>query len=395
MRTYFVIVTRFRNYRSLIQISSSPRSEQPSPVPLVRRAVMTSALEEPAKSLAPFIKRTPYANPLWPIHLFFNKKFTVHRFLGLVYLVQYLVAWRMYLTDYEGFAKSPLIWALPLNGVVQALSATYYFSFLPKKADPGYYSDRSALSYDFVKENIFFSSILLWQWVYYCPTFYGPLTTGRVLTVVEHAFVFLPYFFRDLVPKTSFRASMKSDTNKTEGNAYFFFIVTHVTKLFYLWAKWYIGFFFNYLRYLNLVNDNQRREMYRLLLFSAFATTVSMFLHTLKFKGYMGPRTAFLTYMASYLATFYSIVRLYTLFLGQTPLVGITLVAMLLNRFGHLLAGKRYLAMLGGERAPLLGQAWQLVTMGLLLGVRSGYFGMEMLSRVLIATVCAFGAWVF
>ena len=109
----------------------------------------------------------------------------------------------------------------------------------------------------------------------------------------------------------------------------------------------------------------------------------------------MGPRTAFLTYMASYLATFYSIVRLYTLFLGQTPLVGITLVAMLLNRFGHLLAGKRYLAMLGGERAPLLGQAWQLVTMGLLLGVRSGYFGMEMLSRVLIATVCAFGAWVF
>ena len=79
---------------------------------------------------------------------------------------------------------------------------------------------------------------------------------------------------------------------------------------------------------------------------------------------------------------------------GGAPVIN-TLVAMLLNRFGHLLAGKRYLAMLGGERAPLLGQAWQLVTLGLLLGVRSGYFGMEMLSRVLIATVCAFGAWVF
>ena len=184
---------------------------------MVRRTVMKSALEEPAKSLAPFIKRTPYANPLWPIHLFFNKKFTAHRSLGLVYLVQYLEAWRMYLTDYEGFAKSPLIWALPLNGVVQALSATYYFSFLPKKADPGYYSDRSALSYDFVKENIFFSSILLWQWVYYCPTWDGPLTTDRVLTVVEHAFVCLPSFFGTRSRKKYGRNTPSSSSHTSPG----------------------------------------------------------------------------------------------------------------------------------------------------------------------------------
>ena len=58
------------------------------------------------------------------------------------------------------------------------------------------------------------------------------------------------------------------------------------------------SFFFNYLRYLDLVSHEERREMYMLLLFSAFATTISMFLHTLKFRGYIGPKTSFLIYMA-------------------------------------------------------------------------------------------------
>jgi hypothetical protein len=40
-------------------------------------------------------------------------------------------------------------------------------------------------------------------------------------------------------------------------------------------------------------NPSHEKEMYRLLLFSCFATTISMFLHTLKFKGYIGPKTSF------------------------------------------------------------------------------------------------------
>lgn len=131
-----------------------------------------------------------------------------------------------------------------------------------------------------------------------------------------------------------------------------------------MWAKWYIGFFFNYLRYLDLVDYAQRREMYCLLLFSAFATTISMFLHTLKFKGYIGPKAAFLIYMASYLATFYSIVMLRGLFFAHPLLVGITAVAMALNRWGHVLAGK--------EHRDVPGHVWQVLTMALLYGVRSG-----------------------
>jgi len=121
-----------------------------------------------------FERESPYEDPIWPIHLFFNEKFSVHRILGLLYLVQYVAAWHLYVTDYAAFSSSSLLWTLPLNGLAQSLTATYYFSFLPKKDDPGYYSDKSALSYDFVKENIFYASVLLWQWVYYADAFYGP-----------------------------------------------------------------------------------------------------------------------------------------------------------------------------------------------------------------------------
>jgi hypothetical protein len=222
-------------------------------------ATAAAAAAEPA---APFVlveRESPYAeHPLtWPYHLFFNEKFSVHRVLGLLYLVQYALAWRLYAASGPGaagpFAKSALLWTLPLNGVVQSLTATYYFSFLPRKSDPGYYSDKSALSYDFVKENIFYSSILCWQWLYMnarigfrvgdAPA--AQPTLAFVLAAAEHMWVFLPYvLFRNLVPKTSFRDSLKNDRNKSAGNAFFFHVATLITKFFYVWAKWYIGFFF-------------------------------------------------------------------------------------------------------------------------------------------------------
>ena len=105
-------------------------------------------------------------------NLFVNSKFSVHRIFGLLYLIQWFSALFLYWYNYNYFINSILIWSLPLNGIVQSLSATYYFSFLPRKADPGYYSDKSALSYDFVKENIFFAVILGFQWLYYSNDFY-------------------------------------------------------------------------------------------------------------------------------------------------------------------------------------------------------------------------------
>lgn len=265
----------------------------------------------------------------WTLYtLFVHPKFAVHRVFGAIYLVQWFAALYFYFADYQWFKSSNLIWALPLNGVIQSLTATYYFSFLPKKVDPGYYSDKSSLSYDFVKENIFFAVILMFQWLYYSDNFYLLI---RKSVTGEYLFVFFPYLFRSLVPKSSFRDALNDTRNKSAQNKTFYIVVTWVTKVFYVWAKHYIGFFMNYMRFMDRISAEQQYHMYFLLIFSACATTISMFLHTLKFKGYIGPKTSYLIYMASYLATFYSFVRIGDVFLTSPDLVLLTLGGVVLN----------------------------------------------------------------
>ena len=324
-----------------------------------------------------FVLPSPYAaHPYtWPAHLFFSAKFSVHRVLGLAYLFAYAAAWWLYVTDYARFAASPLPWALPLMGVVQSLTAVYYFRFLPKKVDPGYYSDKGTLNYAFITENIFYAMILMWQWVYMDARFFGPASAATAaaspplvrgaLALAEGVWTFLPYqLIRPFFPKTRFRDGLENDGNKTTDNAFFLYWGTVVTKAFYLWAKWYIGHYLNYLRFLGLLNGDERREIYRLLLFSAFATTISVFLHTLKFKGYIGPKTSFGIYMISYLLTFWSMVALRHIFVANAGLVAITAVAALLNRFGHHLVGDK--------RRDIPGHVWQVGTLALLYAARHG-----------------------
>ena len=52
-------------------------------------------------------------------HLFFRKKFGLHRILGLSYLVQLAAAVGLYFYDYERYLGSVLVWSLPLNAVAQ------------------------------------------------------------------------------------------------------------------------------------------------------------------------------------------------------------------------------------------------------------------------------------
>ena len=316
---------------------------------------------------------SPYAaHPwTWPVRLFVASKFAVHRVLGLAYLIQYAAAWALYIRDWRAFAASPLLWTLPASGVAQSLTAAFYFRFLPKqRKDPGYYADRGTISYDFVLENIFYASILMWQYVYMNERAYGPAALAAAppalraaAAVAEALWTFLPYMvFRPLVPKTRFRDGLSNDGNKTAGNAAFLYVGTVVTKAFYLWAKWFLGFFFNYLRFLGLLSEADRRELYRMLLFSAFATTIAVFLHTLKFKNYIGPKTSFGVYMISYLLTFWSMVELRGLFVRHGAVVAVTAVAALLNRFGHHLMGDRL--------RDVPGFAWQIATMALFYAVR-------------------------
>ncbi|KAJ1450193.1 hypothetical protein M885DRAFT_621872 [Pelagophyceae sp. CCMP2097] len=276
-----------------------------------------------------------------PVSIYFQRKHQPHRLLGLFILVEWVYALVAYFLDYDGlFAPSVVIFALPLTGLLQSMVATKTFYYLPKKqTNAGYYSDASALSWNFVAENQYFAGILLWQWVYMHPGAYALLAGTKLGNVVEAVFVALPYVaIRPFTPRTHFRDALRDDgarKSTTLANRRFFHVQTWVTKIFYIFAKHYIGYFLNYLRYLNKLSVGEIRHIYLMLIFSVFATTISMFLHTLKFRGYMGPRTSFFIYQSSYMATFYSWYKLAPVLTNNLDFVALTAVGVFVNFKGR------------------------------------------------------------
>jgi len=126
-------------------------------------------------------------------------------------------------------------------------------------------------------------------------------------------------------------ALANNEKKNSKYNQLFFHYGTYVTKTFYVWAKHYIQYFLNYIVYLERVDDNQKYHIYLMLIFSCFATTISLFLHTLKFKGYISPRTSFGLYVISYMCTFYSFFMISSVFLINFDVLLICAVGVALN----------------------------------------------------------------
>jgi len=153
---------------------------------------------------------------------------------------------------------------------------------------------------------------LMWQWLYYDDKF-AKLFAATVIP--EVVFVFFPYILRMNWPQTRFRDSLESTKAKTEKNRFFYHVAIQITKVFYIWAKHYIGialsltslgYFLNYARFLDRATPKQIYHIYLMEISSAFATTIAVFLHTLKFRKMIGPRTSFFIYFAAYMSTFLS-----------------------------------------------------------------------------------------
>jgi hypothetical protein len=230
-----------------------------------------------------------------------------------------------------------------VSGALQALIAIYTFTFLPKKqVDGGYFSYKpgnrqGTISYNFVKENFFFSSLLAFQWLYYNDYIYNRI---RSVWPIEYVFVFLPYVIRrlfpTLFPKTSFRdslANMENAKGEVQQGQRFYWWVTWVTKMFYIWAKHYLGFFLNYLRFVEGTSLPawDIYSIFLILLTSAFATTIAIFLHTLRFKHYLDPRVSLATYVVAYLSTFVGYGMVFHVFFQHPTLFVVTLAGMLIN----------------------------------------------------------------
>ena len=115
------------------------------------------------------------------------------------------------------------MWALPLNGCLQATSAIYTFTNLVSaKKDSGFYGDVGPITHVFVKENLFYQLMVLMGALYFddrCYRSMGPEALGVVGSALARAAevvgVFLPYvLIRPLFPMTHFRDSSDPEAAK-------------------------------------------------------------------------------------------------------------------------------------------------------------------------------------
>lgn len=236
------------------------------------------------------------------INLWFAPRFQVHRIVGLIFLLQFFAAIFWYVWDYQHYLRTPLVWSLGLTGLLQAITASLTFTFMPKVADPGFIAmaDKAPLSYRFIVENSFFAMLLSFQCFYMDNRIYGAI---RACWPIELLFVFLPYYIRPLWPTTRIRHALENAKNKSDKNRFFMVASSWIVKFFYSFAKHYIGFFLNYIRFLGRVTPEDQKIIHGILLTSNYMTTIALFLHTLKFKGWLGPRQATVAYEGAYIIT--------------------------------------------------------------------------------------------
>ena len=146
-------------------------------------------------------------------------------------------------------------------------------------------------------ENVYFSFLLLFQ---ASVTFTG--FWERLPLPFTVLFTFLPYtLIRPLFPRTSLGDSRHDDKQYTNANRFFLKTVSLLSKIFYVWAKHLNGYYLNYLVWVGLGKGED--VMYRwhwLLIAGGWGTTIAMFLNTLKYKKYIGAKTA----LGAYALTF-------------------------------------------------------------------------------------------
>jgi len=217
-----------------------------------------------------------------------RKRFQTHRILGLVFLIQYAVSVYLFNTNYKKWLTMPLSWTVPLNGLLQSINAALSFTFLPKREEPGFVAvaDNSPLSYYTVVENSFYALQALFTCLYLHDDF-RPLIQRCV--VVEPFFVFFIFYVRNLWPVSAMSAAHNNPKHRSEKNSLTLKISTYAIKGFYIVAKHYVYFFPGYLIFLGRLTFEDKTLLYSVQLLNAYASTISIFIHTLKFKGYIGP----------------------------------------------------------------------------------------------------------
>jgi hypothetical protein len=228
-----------------------------------------------------------------------TSKHKIHRYMGLAYLVQYFLAWVEFVSNYDDPTKDSIIpHFIALNGLVQGYSAYFSFKVLPDAVDPGYYSDKAVASRKFIHENIFFSLMAVWGSVYYYQGNVDKLQANPLGRVVETIFLFFPYVVvRPFFPTTSFSKGGSGRQSRSDKNAAFYHYGTLSVKFFYLWAKYFLGFFVNIAWSMKITTPEQAKFLRGMFLLNVGTVSIAIFLHTLRFRKVLPAKFTFSLYL--------------------------------------------------------------------------------------------------
>jgi hypothetical protein len=283
------------------------------------------------------------------------RRHLMHRYMGLAYLFMYFAAWVEFLSDDQTKKDSYLphfisllgevVWPVcmpififtnfaPLFvlGIIQGVTAYFSFKVLPDIADPGYYSDKAVLSRRFIHENIYFSTVGFVGSCLYNNEIRTNMMAHPIGKLIVFIFLYWPYVvIRPFFPSTSFSDAGSGMAGRSPNNERFYKIGTLMVKVFYLWGKFVLGFFFNWICYLNIGSHSEQVVIRGIFLMNIGTLSISVFLHTLRFKRVLPPTLTFSIYLGQIYGTFIALPYCINLFLDQKILFSIALLGIVVN----------------------------------------------------------------
>eukprot|EP00529_Nitzschia_sp_RCC80_P042764 CAMPEP_0113477244 /NCGR_PEP_ID=MMETSP0014_2-20120614/20103_1 /TAXON_ID=2857 /ORGANISM="Nitzschia sp." /LENGTH=436 /DNA_ID=CAMNT_0000370323 /DNA_START=99 /DNA_END=1405 /DNA_ORIENTATION=+ /assembly_acc=CAM_ASM_000159 len=262
-----------------------------------------------------------------------STKHKVHRYMGMAYLIQYFAVWIEFVTNYEHHrADSVLPHFIAINGIIQGYSAFFSFKVLPELDDPGYYSDKAVASRKFVHENIYFSLLCVFGSFFYNEGWRDTLQAHPLGQAIEIVFCFFPYvLIRPFFPTTAFSSAGSGRRSRSTKNETFYKYGTLAVKFFYLWAKYFLGFFIQFLWMMHKTTPDQSKFVKGMFLLNLGTISIAIFLHTLRFKGVLPAKLTFSLYLMQIYATFSAIPLAYEMFLTHKKLCGMMFLGILAN----------------------------------------------------------------
>ncbi|KAL7571400.1 hypothetical protein ACA910_007705 [Epithemia clementina (nom. ined.)] len=256
----------------------------------------------------------------------------IHRYMGLVYLIQYPLAWIEFVRNYESARNSYLPHLIALNGAAQAWSAFFSFRVLPDLNDAGYYSDRSVLSRRFIHENAFFQMLAVFGSLYYHDECRAALRSSWPGRVLEYVYTFYPYVLvRPLFPTTRFKDAGYTHKGRSATYQKYYEIATILVKIFFLFAKYFLGFYSLFLIFLDLPTESDWRLLRGCSLLNIGTLSIAIFLHTLRYRRIFPGVMTFSIYLGMIYANIVGVPFVYKIYASHPKLFALCLVGLFCN----------------------------------------------------------------